>query len=200
MKKIKIIAILLAVISVFFTACREPQEFEKAPIITTTRAEKTTGLIVYSDLTVFKTKMGMSIEETQKAVGTTINLYMSEKGQYYFIINKKNLDFVTKDKEVPVYFIFDGNNRLCEIQYETGKDTGFELNAAIKQFDKLYGKHIESKKTDKVNYVWYSKGDYILITITSTGRNAITYVGEKFFEKNNPEEFKLYNGQNKKTP
>lgn len=192
-RKIKIIAILLAVISVFFTACREPQTFEEAPIVTTTTAEKTTERIVYSEFTAFKTKMGMSMEEVQKALGVNINLYVSEKGQYYFIINQKNLAFVTKDKEVPVYFIFDGNLRLCEIQYESSKETGFELDSAIKEFDKLYGKHIVHENADKVNYVWYSKGDYILITTTVTGRNAITYFGEKYFEKSNPEEYKAYN-------
>lgn len=195
MKKIKVIAFVLVAISIFFTACQKPQEFEPAPIVTTTRAATETETYVYSEFSMFKANLGMSIEETQKAVGQTISLYPSEKGQYYFIVNKTNLPFVNKDTETPVYFIFDGNYRLCEIQYESSKETGFNLDDAIKEYDSKYGKHVQVQSdTDKVNYVWFSQGAYILITTTATGRNAMTFASESFIKQNNPEEYKAYNG------
>lgn len=195
MRKIKAIAILLAVISVLLVSCRKPEEFEPAPIITTTRAVTEEASYVYSDFKIFNMQMGMSIEETLKAAGQGINLILSEKGQYYFTLNKKGLPFVSKDLEVPVYFIFDGKNRLCEIQYESSASTGFKLDSAIKDYDKKYGKHIVVEDgTGKVNYVWYSEGVYILITTVLNGRNAMTFAGEEFFKQNNPEEYKAYNG------
>lgn len=194
MKKIKIIALVLVTVSVLFTACQKPQKFETAPIITTTRTVTEAETFAYSEFTMLKAKLGMSIEETQKAVGQTINLYPSEKGQYYFVVAKKDLPFVTKDTETAVYFIFDGNYRLCEIQYESSEATGFNLDNAIKEYDSKYGRHVKvQSETEKVNYVWFSEGAYILITTTASGRNAMTFASESFFEQNNPQEFKTYN-------
>ena len=193
MKKFKIIPIILIILAVVLTACREPQPFEPAPVITTTRAVTEKQTAVHSEFKVFNTQMGMSIEETQKAVNEDINLYISQSGQYYFVLEKDGLDFVNKDRKTIVYFIFDYSANLCEVQYETSKETGFNLDEAVKQFDEAYGRHVNLKKEDKNNYIWYSKGDYILITITSTGRNAITYIGEEYFKQENPEEYNAYN-------
>lgn len=192
-KIIPAVLIFIIVIAVAFASCRKPQTFEPAPIITTTRETTTKPVVPFSEYKVFNTQMGMSIEETQKAVGQEINILLSNSGQYYFVMEKENPDFVKSGTKSTVYFIFDLTANLCEVQYETSEETGFKLDSAIKRFDELYGRHAVLKKEDKENYIWYYKGDYILITVTSTGRNAITYFGEDYFKQNNPEEYKAYN-------
>ena len=193
MKRFKIIPIVLIILTVVLAACRKPQTFEPAPVITTTRAVSEKLTTVHGEFKVFNTQMGMSIDETQKAVNEDINLFLSNEGQYYFCLEKDGLDFVSKDYKSIVYFIFDFSNNLCEVQYETSRETGFDPDEAIKRFDELYGRHVNYKKDDKDNYIWYSKGDYILITMTSSGRNAITYFGEEYFKKYNPDEYNAYN-------
>ena len=192
-KIIPVVLIFIIVIAVAFASCRKPQTFEPAPIITTNRETTTKPVVPLSEYKVFNTQMGMSVEETQKAVGQEINILLSNSGRYYFVMEKENLDFVKSGTKSTVYFIFDLTANLCEVQYETSEEAGFKLDSAIKRFDELYGRHAVLKKEDKENYIWYYKGDYILITVTSTGRNAITYFGEDYFKKNNPEEYKAYN-------
>lgn len=195
MKKIKAVALLLALISLLFTACRQPETFEPAPIETTTKAVTEAKTYVYSEYKTFNTQMGMSVEETQQAVKQTINLYLGNNGQYYFTLNKKGLDFIAdKEKDIPVYFIFDGDYRLCEIQYEASISEGFDLEAAIKNYDSKYEKHIVMQKSSgNTNYVWYCDGVYILITTTPSDRVAMSFIGEEFFKLNNAEEYKEYN-------
>lgn len=193
MKSLKLIPIILIVLSVALTACRQRRTFEPAPIITTTRKVTERQTVAMSEFKVFGTQMGMSIEQVQKIIGENAGLLLSENGQCYFAIEKDNLEFVNKGVKSTVYFIFDLYANLCEIQYETSEGTGFNLEQAIKRFDGLYGRHVKSESGENDNYIWYSKGDYILITLASNGKDAITYFGEDYFKQNYPEEYKAFN-------
>ena len=183
MKNITPIAILLVLASVLLTSCGKAEEFEPAPIITTER--KTTEAVTYkySNLDVLGAKMGMSIEEIQ----------VNDSAVPFFAIKKSGLPFVSEDVESVVYFIYDYNMRLCEIQYATTEKTGFVLNDAISSYDKKFGKHaVVTYETNKTNYVWYQGGVYIIVTTTNNGKNALSFFDEDYFAKSNPEEVKAY--------
>ena len=92
-----------------------------------------------------------------------------------------------------VYFIFDYNMRLCEVQYATSEKTGFVLKDAISTYDKNFGKHAEVKyEENKTNYVWYQGGVYIIVTTTKNSQSAVSFFDENYFAKSNPEEVKAY--------
>lgn len=193
MKNITPIAILLVLVSVLLTSCGKTDEFEPAPIITTEK--KTTEAVTYkySNLDVLGAKMGMSIEETQNALGVKAEIQVNDKAVPFFAIKKSGLPFVSEGVESVVYFIYDYNMRLCEIQYATTEKTGFVLNDAISSYDKKFGKHAEvTYETNKTNYVWYQGGVYIIVTTTNNGQNALSFFDEDYFAKSNPEEVKAY--------
>lgn len=193
MKKVAPVAILLVLVSVFLTSCGQPEEFKPAPIITTTETTTEEVTYKYSELDVLGTKMGMSVEETQNALGIKASLYLNDSSVAYFVVNKKGLPFVSDGCESSVYFIYDSDMRLCEVQYLSTVNTGFVLKDALSTYDRQYGKHAELKVDEsKTNYIWYKDGVYILITTVSTGQNAMSFFGEDYFNKTNPEEAKAY--------
>jgi len=193
MKKLAPIAILLVSVSVFLTSCGQPEEFKPAPIITTTETTTEEVTYTYSELEVLGTKMGMSVDETQNSLGVRSNIYINENSVPYFVINKTGLPFVSDGYESSVYFIYDNDMRLCEIQYLSTVNTGFVLKDAISSYNKQYGKHAEVKVDEsKTNYIWYKDGVYILITTVTSGQNAMSFFGEEYFNKSNPEEAKAY--------
>ena len=193
MKKVAPVAILLVLVSMFLTSCGQPEEFKTATKITTTETTTEEVTYKYSELDVLGTKMGMSVEETQNALGIKASLYLNDSSVAYFVVNKKSLPFVTDGCESSVYFIYDSDMRLCEVQYLSTVNTGFVLKDALSTYDRQYGKHAELKVDEsKTNYIWYKDGVYILITTVSTGQNAMSFFGEDYFNKTNPEEAKAY--------
>ncbi len=194
MKKVKIIALLLVVISVLLTSCGEPEPFEPAPIITTEKETTEAVSYKYSDHAVFGVQMGMSVEETQTALNVAAPISVTDDGIAFFTVNKKGLDFVTDGLESTMYFIFDSNLRLCEVQYISTNDTGFDLDEATKRYNSLYGRHVKVKSSSgKMNYVWFSGGIYAVITTAPDGQNALSFLGEDYFKQNNTEEYEAYN-------
>lgn len=193
MKNITPIAILLVLTSVLLTSCGKPEEFVPAPVITTGEATTEAVTYKYSNLDVLGAKMGMSIEETQNALGVKTEIQVNDSAVPFFAIKKSGLPFVSEGVESMVYFIFDYNMRLCEIQYATSEKTGFVLKDAISTYDKKFGKHAEVKyEENKTNYVWYQGGVYIIVTTTKNSQSAISFFDENYFAKSNPEEVKAY--------
>lgn len=88
MKNITPIAILLVLASVLLTSCGKTDEFEPAPIITTEK--KTTEAVTYkySNLDVLGAKMGMSIEETQNALGVKTDIQVNDSAVPFFAIKR----------------------------------------------------------------------------------------------------------------
>ena len=137
--------------------------------------------------------MGMSIEETQNALGVKTEIQVNDSAVPFFAIKKSGLPFVSEGVESVVYFIYDYNMRLCEIQYATTEKTGFVLNDAISSYDKKFGKHAEvTYETNKTNYVWYQGGVYIIVTTTNNGQNALSFFDEDYFAKSKPKEVEAY--------
>lgn len=193
MKKIAPVAILLVLVSVFLTSCGQPEEFKPAPIITTTETTTEEVTYKYSEFELFGTRMGMSVEETQNALGVKSSLYINDSSVAYFVINKGGLPFVADGCQSSVYFIYNSDMRLCEIQYLSNISTGFVLKEALSTYDREYGKHaVVEVDASKTNYVWYKDGVYILITTVSSGQNAMSFFEEEYFNKANPEEAKAY--------
>ncbi len=196
MKKVKITALLFVVLSVFLTSCGEPEPFEPAPIVTT--EEETTEAVSYkySEYSVFGVQMGMSAEETQTALGVSVPISITDSGIAFFTVNRQGLDFVADGLESTMYFIYDGDLRLCEIQYISTSDTGFDLDEAINRYNSLYGRSVKvNSSSGKVNYIWYSGGIYAVITTAPNNQNALSFLGEDYFKQNNPEEYEAYNEQ-----
>lgn len=181
--------------TLFMTSCNEQRDFNKVDVTTTTAPATEPITFVYSELDVFGTTMGMSLEETQQALGENIEVRFSDSGQVYFAIGKKDLDFVSEGLESAVYFIFDGSARLCEIQYVSTDDTGFDVNEATEKFDSLYGRHATIEDPGKTNYIWFKDGDYIAVTVFADGQNTVTYFSQAYFEQTKPEYAKVYNTQ-----
>lgn len=192
MKKITPIAIVLVLTSVLLTSCGKPEEFEPAPIITTT--EKITEAVTYkySNLDVLGTKMGMSIEETQNALDVKAEIQVNDKAVPFFTIKKTGLPFVSENEECIIYFIYNYDMRLCEVQYISSEKTGFVLSEAISSYNKKFGKYAEVAYDNKTNYVWFQGGVYIIITKTNNGQFAMSFFEEDYFAKSNPKEFKAY--------
>ncbi len=200
MNKLKVIcaAILILTVasSVLLTSCGKDESFVPVTVITTQPQTTEPETFVYSEFEMFGTKMGMSIEEAQKALDVPIEVYTSDKGLLYFIVQKKDLLFVNKDIDTTVFFIFNEKGRLCEIQYASTEENGFVLKDAIANYDSQYGKHIEDNSDEtKKNYVWYKDGVYIVITTVIDGQNAMSFFDKEYFEKNYPEDAQAYNAR-----
>ncbi len=192
-------ALLLAFVCVaafMLTSCTQEREFKKVDVVTTEPPVTEGETVNYSELTVFNTRMGMSLEETQKALDTDIEIRFSQTNQVYFAISKnalkEELDFGDSEFDAAIYFIYDGDARLCEVQYVSTDSTGFVLKDATEKFDSLYGRHVAVSSEGKTNYVWYSKGDYIVISDFDNGQNAISYFERVYFENTQPEEATAY--------
>lgn len=188
-------ALLLVTViaAVFLTSCGQKEVFEKVDVVTTTKPVTEPVTYVYSNLDVFSTRMGMSLEETQAALGEPIAIRTNNEGIVFFTINRTGLDFVNEGMEASVYFIYDTDVRLQEIQYASNNDTGFVREEAIRKFDSLYGKRADISYEDgKVNHVWFKDGDYIVITNFADGQNAVSYFSEEYFKTTQPEEAKAY--------
>lgn len=188
------VLLLITVIAVvFLTSCGQKEVFEKVDVVTTTKPVTEPVTYVYSNLDVFGTRMGMSLEETQAALGEPIAIRTNNEGIVFFTINRTGLDFVNEGMEASVYFIYDTDVRLQEIQYASNNDTGFVREEAIRKFDSLYGKRADISYEDgKVNHVWFKDGDYIVITNFADGQNAVSYFSEEYFKTTQPEEAKAY--------
>ena len=96
MKNITPIAILLVLASVLLTSCGKAEEFEPAPIITTERETTEAVTYKYSNLDVLGAKMGMSIEETQNALGVKTDIQVNDSAVAFFAIKKSGLPFVSE--------------------------------------------------------------------------------------------------------
>lgn len=189
-----VLIVLTAVVCIALSSCNQKtEEFKKVPVVSTTAPVTEPVTYVYSDLSVFGTRMGMSLDETQKALDVPIAIRSNVEGTLFFTTEKTGLDFVSEGLEASVYFIFDTDVRLCEIQYASNNDTGFVREEAIRKFDSLYGKRADISYEDgKVNHVWFKDGDYIVITNFADGQNAVSYFSEEYFKTTQPEEAKAY--------
>jgi len=198
-RKLVSLCVGLLVFAVFatllLTSCNEQRDFNKVDVITTTKPVTEPVTYVYSDLEIFGTRMGMSLEETQQALGENIEIRFSDLGQVYFAVGRKNLDFVNEGLEAAVYFIYDTDARLCEIQYVSTNDTGFVVKEAVEKFDSLYGRHASIKDEEKTNYIWFKDGDYMAITTFADGQNSVSYFSKAYFEQTKPEYVAAYNGE-----
>ena len=193
---IKLCAALLvfAVLStVLMTSCNDQRDFNKIEVTTVEPTVTEPVTYVYSDLEFLGTRMGMSLEEAQRALDVPIEVNFNSMGVPYFAINKSGLDFVNEGVEVAVYFIFDGDVRLSEVQYVSTEESGFNRDEALKKFDSLYGGHATSEKEDKTNYIWLNDGDYIIITCAVGGQNAISYFSKAYFELTQPDDAETFN-------
>lgn len=191
-----VLIVLTTVVCIALSSCNQKtEEFKKVPVVSTTAPVTEPVTYVYSDLSVFGTRMGMSLDETQKALDVPIAIRSNVEGTLFFTTEKTGLDFVSEGLEASVYFIFDTDVRLCEIQYASNNDTGFVLDEAIEKFDSLYGRHVavDDKAEEKTNYIWFKDGDYIIVTVFDEGQNAISYFSKAYFESNKPEDAKAYN-------
>ena len=192
---IRLCAVLLvfaALSTVLMTSCNEQRDFNKVDVVSTTKAVTEPVTYVYSNLEFLGTKMGMSLEEAQKALDVPIEVNFNSMGVPYFAINKSGLDFVNEGVEVAVYFIFNGDVRLSEVQYVSTEESGFNRDEALKKFDSLYGGHATSEKEDKTNYIWLKDGDYIIITCAENGQNAVSYFSEAYFELTQPDDAETF--------
>jgi len=195
---IKLCAALLvfaALSTVLMTSCNDQRDFNKIDVVSTTRPVTEPVTYVYSDYEVFGTRMGMSLEETQKALNEKIEIRFSDSGQVYFAISRNNLDFINEGLDAAVYFIYDNDARLCEIQYVSTNETGFVIKDAAEKFDSLYGKKATVNDEDRTNYIWYKDGDYIVITTFVDGRNTVSYFAKAYFEQTKPEYAQAYSAQ-----
>ena len=200
MNKIKIICALILILTVFSTAlltsCGKSEEFVEVSVVTTLPQVTEEESFVYRELDVFGTKMGMSIEDTQKALNVPVEIYLSDKGLYYFVTPKNDVPFVNADQSTNVFFIFGEKARLCEVQYVSTEQTGFVLNDAIAAYDSQYGRNVEvASDAGKNNFVWYKDGVYIVITTVSDGQNAMSFFDKDYFEKNYQQEANAYNAK-----
>ncbi len=187
------ILVFAALSTVLMTSCDNQRDFNKIEVTTVEPTVTEPVTYVYSDLEFLGTRMGMSLEEAQKALDVPIEVNFNSLGVPYFAINKTGLDFVNEGVEVAVYFIFDGNGRLGEVQYVSTGESGFNRDEAIKKFDSLYGGYATIEKEDKTNYVWFKDGDYIIITCAADGQNAISYFSKAYFEQTQPEDAESFN-------
>ena len=198
MKNIKIICAFVLILSVFstvlLTSCGKQESFVPVSVTTTSPQTTEAETFIYRELDIFGAKMGMSLEETQQAIGAPVELYTNESNTMYFVVNKKDLPFVNRDLEASVYFIFNEKARLAEVQYISTEQTGFALKDAITAYDRQYGKHAELQvDATKHNYIWFKDGVYIVITTVTDGQNAMSFFDKDYFEKNHAEEAQAYN-------
>ena len=198
MKNIKIICAFILISAVFstvlLTSCGKQENFVPVSVTTTSPQTTEAETFIYRELDIFGAKMGMSLEETQQAIGAPVELYTNESNTMYFVVNKKDLPFVNRDLEASVYFIFNEKARLAEVQYISTEQTGFALRDAITTYDRQYGKHAELQvDATKHNYIWFKDGVYIVITTVTDGQNAMSFFDKDYFEKNHAEEAQAYN-------
>ena len=198
MKNIKIICAFILISAVFstvlLTSCGKQESFVPVSVTTTPPQTTEAETFIYREFDIFGAKMGMSLEETQQAIGAPVELYTNESNTMYFVVNKKDLPFVNRDLEASVYFIFNEKARLAEVQYISTEQTGFALRDAITTYDRQYGKHAELQvDATKHNYIWFKDGVYIVITTVTDGQNAMSFFDKDYFEKNHAEEAQAYN-------
>lgn len=185
----KILPVCLALLTVtllvtaLFSSCRKKENFRKVDVTTTTAPVTEPVTYFYSELEIVGTRMGMSLEETQQALGVPIAIRTNESGIVYFPTPRKGMEFINPETEIGVYFIFDENIRLCELQYAPTAEMGFDLNTAIDTFNGRFGRHAEVSGEGKTNYVWYGSGDYIVLTAFADGQNAVSYFSRPYFER-----------------
>ena len=116
MKNIKIICAFILISAVFstvlLTSCGKQESFVPVSVTTTSPQTTEAETFIYREFDIFGAKMGMSLEETQQAIGAPVELYTNESNTMYFVVNKKDLPFVNRDLEASVYFIFNENREL----------------------------------------------------------------------------------------
>ncbi len=109
MKNIKIICAFILISAVFstvlLTSCGKQESFVPVSVTTTSPQTTEAETFIYREFDIFGAKMGMSLEETQQAIGAPVELYTNESNTMYFVVNKKDLPFVNRDLEASVYFI-----------------------------------------------------------------------------------------------
>lgn len=196
---IAIICTLLACV-LFFSSCGSERVFEEADSTnasskTTTAIPETTSYVLSPDKFTFsKIQMGMSIDDTQLAIGQASTILANEQKQKYFFTNSfKGIAGIDKDIEKLVYFIFNASAKLEEIQYVVNHDDGITYEDMVKLFKTQFGKYVEiTSEIGKEECIWKHKDVYVIVTDNGNKEIVISYFEETFFETEYKYELELY--------
>lgn len=202
MKKIIALALVLVMSTAIFTACGKQEVFEKVDVTTTTTEVQTkkddepATEQVLSQFSVSNVKFGMTPEQVYATTGVDMYVKDNTNGIIRYSSYRTGLKFLNKDAESEVYYVFNSDESLIEILYLVSADKGFDLNKSIAELDKTYKKHATYNTvkdgSQRTNYIWFKDDAYIVIAVEASGRTAVSYFAESYFNETNAEEVEAY--------
>lgn len=200
MKKIKTISALILIVSIFLTSCGttviEPNTTvgtTEAPITeetSETTTEVTTTASPYPEFSFAGIKMGMTIEQVQKIIGQSPKV-TDKDGKKYFINPFKGIDCLDKSIQKDVWFVFNKNGKLDEVQYKIDKSDNLLFENAIIFYYNRFGDYVETHDSVK-NTIWRLNGVYLVLSTIDTTTFAVSFFEENTFQKEHANEYNQY--------
>lgn len=196
-KTIASISVFILVVSLLLTSCGKKRTFEPSGV-TGEKAETANSqrgeIKLESDkFTFYGVQMGMTTDQVQVSVGKAAQVYA--RNDKMFLTEDVKVNEFKNGLDRVVYYIFNTNNQLVEVQYVVSSSDGVSYQNAVTIFRGIYGPdgiEIQSE-IGKRETIWEYMDVYVIVARNDEKDVVISYMQKSLFETENKKDVEKYN-------
>ena len=191
-KTIASISVFILVVSLLLTSCGKSRTFEPSGVTgekaETTKSQRGEIKLESDKFTFYGVQMGMTTDQVQLSVGKAAQVY-ARNDKMFLTENVKVNEFKNGLDRV-VYYIFNTNNQLVEVQYVVSSSDGVSYQNAVTLFRGIYGPDgIEIQRET----IWEYMDVYVIVARNDEKDVVISYMQKGLFETENKKDVEKYN-------
>ena len=143
--------------------------------------------------TFYGVQMGMTTDQVQVSVGKAAQVYA--RNDKMFLTEDIKVNEFKNGLDRVVYYIFNTNNQLVEVQYVVSSSDGVSYQNAVTLFRGIYGPdgiEIQSE-IGKRETIWEYMDVYVIVARNDEKDVVISYMQKSLFETENKKDVEKYN-------
>ena len=195
-KTIASISVLILAVSLLLTSCGK-RTFEPSGVTgekaETTKSQRGEIKLDADKFTFYGVQMGMTTDQVQISVGKAAQVYA--RNDKMFLTEDVKVNEFKNGLDRVVYYIFNTNNQLVEVQYVVSSSDGVSYQNAVTLFRGIYGPdgiEIQSE-IGKRETIWEYMDVYVIVARNDEKDVVISYMQKSLFETENKKDVEKYN-------
>ena len=196
------ISVLILVVSLLLTSCGKRRTFEPSGVTgektETAKSQRGEIKLEPDKFTFYGVQMGMTTDQVQISVGKAAQVYA--RNDKMFLTEDVKVNEFKNGLDRVVYYIFNTNNQLVEVQYVVSSSDGVSYQNAVTIFRGIYGPdgiEIQSE-IGKRETIWEYMDVYVIVARNDEKDVVISYMQKSLFETENQKDVEN-RGQPRKT-
>lgn len=181
--------VFILVVSLLLTSCGKRRTFEPSGVTgekaETAKSQRGEIKLESDKFTFYGVQMGMTTDQVQISVGKAAQVYA--RNDKMFLTEDVKVNEFKNGLDRVVYYIFNTNNQLVEVQYVVSSSDGVSYQNAVTIFRGIYGPdgiEIQSE-IGKRETIWEYMDVYVIVARNDEKDVVISYMQKGLFETEN---------------